>query len=225
MWKADTDLINECSDLFRQTLEDFHNLPHEDLLAGLEAVGTLWFLNQSDTALSLLANADQSTIADFKNALHNALSQEDWEEIDDTVGEIIARLHELRDDEGSEGSEEILDLFNPREKLGLCMAGCEALEINCTQEMVTAKEVFDDVLSEEAWLLPLLGDDRATNCIWAAPENRQRLWWASKGLGVNAQAPRMLEDVASLIYNFPQARQAIEEMIEVEEDLNSIIES
>ena len=189
MWTPDSELEQislETIDALCGVLTHAPSAAREDVLALLEAVGTLAAMDGAEVGVRRVSPSVVQVVRDLLAAL-------ELPELDDASVSLLMEAprcltldEELVDDE----LRPVLDALRTRDRAELLWLGAEALNLGSamSDEAFAARAAFDECLAPELWQLLPLGRRRSVELEWVAPKEVARFWWRSRGAELPANA-------------------------------------
>lgn len=215
-------LKEEAISILERTIPTHELNDTQVMLVALEAMGTLQFMGEG---------ADIQRVVKIKQHLNKyptvlhmqvaaALRTLDGMDLDRARFALARLLPQLplHEDEGLREADEqqVLDCVATRDRYELILEGAKIV-FGATPELSGDFELslasFDVFLHEHNWQLLYLGSQKTARAVWAAPAYRGRLWWWSNGLRLPDNALDSLVTAASVLNQFPAARDHFESLV------------
>lgn len=193
----------------------------------LEAVGTAVLLGCGDVARDRLGDLVESPVV--RTLVAAAVSRLIQECLTRVLSGLMNDMYDLDTAEEWEKpviEERIVEALTERDRVELALEGSRLVcgrEPELGDDALAALASFDEVLKAELWRTIPLGDRRAAQCAWAAPEFRERLWWWYLGCDLPHTALDDMQTAARVIHLFPEAREELERMLQAEKDLDNLL--
>lgn len=129
--------------------------------------------------------------------------------------------------EGGDAAAKVRSALNLRDRVEILLAGAETLLgenlPGLSIEQRVSLEHFEQLVRPQLWRLIPLGHFRAEAVAWIEPHQRARFWWWSQGADVSPEGLDHLAGAALVLARFPEARKALDAMVEAQLRLDSVL--